>query len=606
MSNQRCNNSNHNNDSNQATNYHRPSINHICTNIRNNNDHHGSRKRRFGFNSSSSSMEYHQSSSCLQHGKKRRKANNNIDSFVPASHLLLGGVNFNDPLNLKSIKTNDDDRNDNDDGENDDNDNGDGDGQGTTISSNSINIERSSPSDQSRSKEMINVLIPTNLQDPLNLTHGSDQLKESNDSNNRITNDNKSGKSYFVHHHQHHYHNHRFKRQRTSSESEIHRQMSLPSMSTTTTNASTTNSMIKDDSCLNHHCYHNIQSLSTTETSMVHPSSSSSSSATATSMSSTSKSIRPPSTLQRSMSLSCSSKNCCTKNQICDKQNFQNHRSKSLNQNQNQHSKQQKERFQYGNYNRYYGYRSMNNDDNKDPRLDLFRLEWFSGKDVLDIGCNIGQITMKIAKEFQPRKIIGIDIDQSLIQIARKNLRQIVTKNMINMEKFPLSLPILYGQLDSLFDVDVADNNDGGDDKNCKEYPNNINFVHINYVPSMDDQLKYQKSQYDCILCLSVTKWIHLNWGDAGLRRTFRRIFLQLRPGGSLILEPQPWSSYKKSKMTPKLMENFRSIRFKPEHFHEYLLKDVGFKSCELLGTPLHNQKGFQRPIYLYTKKNLT
>lgn len=39
-------------------------------------------------------------------------------------------------------------------------------------------------------------------------------------------------------------------------------------------------------------------------------------------------------------------------------------------------------------------------------------------------------------------------------------------------------------------------------------------------------------------------------------------------------------------------MENFRSIRFKPEHFHEYLLKDVGFKSCELLGTPLHNQKG--------------
>ena len=69
-----------------------------------------------------------------------------------------------------------------------------------------------------------------------------------------------------------------------------------------------------------------------------------------------------------------------------------------------------------------------------------------------------------------------------------------------------------------------------------------------NYVLESDSLLDMQKEEYDVILALSVTKWIHLNWGDEGLKRFFRRIGKQLRPGGMLILEPQPWVSYKKKK----------------------------------------------------------
>ena len=37
--------------------------------------------------------------------------------------------------------------------------------------------------------------------------------------------------------------------------------------------------------------------------------------------------------------------------------------------------------------------------------------------------------------------------------------------------------------------------------------------------------------EYDTILLLSTAKWIHLNFGDEGIKRVFKRIHAQLRPG---------------------------------------------------------------------------
>jgi len=80
------------------------------------------------------------------------------------------------------------------------------------------------------------------------------------------------------------------------------------------------------------------------------------------------------------------------------------------------------------------------------------------------------------------------------------------------------------------------------------------------------------------VLRLSVTKWVHLNWGDEGLICLFAKIWQILRPGGILLLEPQPWKFYeRKHLMSEVAVENFHEIIFKPDAFRDILLDKIGF-----------------------------
>ena len=64
---------------------------------------------------------------------------------------------------------------------------------------------------------------------------------------------------------------------------------------------------------------------------------------------------------------------------------------------------------------------------------------------------------------------------------------------------------------------------------------------------------------------MSVTKWIHYNWGDEGIKHLFTQVHRLLSEDGILILEPQPWRSYEKKK-------NLNSVRFKLFSFIDILL----------------------------------
>jgi len=65
--------------------------------------------------------------------------------------------------------------------------------------------------------------------------------------------------------------------------------------------------------------------------------------------------------------------------------------------------------------------------------------ECFRDKQVLDIGCNSGIVTINFTKSLLPKTVLGIDIDANLIDAARKNLQRQKTDFSLS-EKEILSL----------------------------------------------------------------------------------------------------------------------------------------------------------------------
>ncbi|XP_053500194.1 7SK snRNA methylphosphate capping enzyme isoform X2 [Ictalurus furcatus] len=264
--------------------------------------------------------------------------------------------------------------------------------------------------------------------------------------------------------------------------------------------------------------------------------------------------------------------------------------------------------FHYGIYSHYYGYRTPSL--NVDPRLAAFRPEWFRGKKVLDVGCNIGHMTLAIAKNWSPSHILGLDIDGGVVHAARQNLRHFLSelqkqevrqdvgreekpREVETLRTFPVSFRLCRGPIAAPPLLPPAPG----------VFPNNVSFMKGNYVPDSDAVVMSQCAEYDVIVCLNVTRWVHLNWGDVGLQRLFRRIYTHLHPGGVFILQPQPWSSYSKRKrLTENIHRNYNSIRLRPDQFSSYLTAEVGFTSYELISATRSCPKGLQRPIYLFHK----
>ncbi|XP_055713560.1 probable RNA methyltransferase CG11342 [Phlebotomus papatasi] len=124
---------------------------------------------------------------------------------------------------------------------------------------------------------------------------------------------------------------------------------------------------------------------------------------------------------------------------------------------------------------------------------------------VLDIGCNAGNFTQlfyKFIREHSKRDvfILGIDIDPVLIERAQED----------------------------------------------NAHPSNIKYLNLDFMKDTKCIGEYlschSRTNFDVVLCLSITMWIHLNHGDEGLKMFLKRASTL---SDLVVIEPQPWKCYR-------------------------------------------------------------
>lgn len=266
-----------------------------------------------------------------------------------------------------------------------------------------------------------------------------------------------------------------------------------------------------------------------------------------------------------------------------------------------------------GSYNKYYS-RRVGDKNAEDSRLSLLREDWIRGKEVLDIGCNEGTFTLEFAKRFGPKRVVGIDIDGKLLKKARYNLRKQAAQErptLSSTEKngfIPISCVVVQGGIDQVASVpksaetEQESKKDGcaGDIISASyEFPFNVSFRKED-VTAEDAGIIQEVGSYDVVLCMSITKWIHMAGGDTALKRVFKLILQCLKPGGVFILEPQPEKSYKRARS--KGIKQAPGVKLKPENFCSYLVEKGGFASYETLQERKEKGTPFNRPVYAIFK----
>jgi 7SK snRNA methylphosphate capping enzyme len=255
----------------------------------------------------------------------------------------------------------------------------------------------------------------------------------------------------------------------------------------------------------------------------------------------------------------------------------------------------------------------------KDSRINHLEDEWFKNKRCLDIGCNDGTLTVLIAHHFQPKLIEGIDIDYQLIKIAIKNVKHIlrnkVLKDVISSDSGDFAtkstnIDKIISEIDSMPKsfIHSLNYNDKlflerkeklfniSNERDC--ILDNVMFMKENYVSEIKED-----ETYDLIMCMNTAKWIHLNYGDVGIKLLFYNVNKQLRKGGIFIFQFQNWKSYiKRQNLSKTILTNFSKIKFKPENFNSYLENIYKFQLIGKNIPPSNSKKNYDRPIYVFKK----
>lgn len=293
-------------------------------------------------------------------------------------------------------------------------------------------------------------------------------------------------------------------------------------------------------------------------------------------------------------------------------------------------------KFIFGNFTIYYYKRYLDSLKEKEVNLAVFNPDWFKKKKCLDIGCNVGTLTLLVALNFSPSYIEGVDIDYRLVSSAIKTSNEILKNQIFNdiiqkseknekeklkpnsLDSFIIksenekqtnelinqikNLPKSF-QLNLKNDYSISKAQNAITNKSNVLVKNQVFFKQENYVGELKSDIE-AGNLFDTIICLNTSKWIHLNYGDIGIKVLFNNVYQQLKKGGIFLFEPQNFDSYKKKiKLSKEIHANYNNIKFFPNTFIDYLQKVYNFKLLRTVLSPSNSKKVYYRVIYVLSKE---
>ena len=294
-------------------------------------------------------------------------------------------------------------------------------------------------------------------------------------------------------------------------------------------------------------------------------------------------------------------------------------------------------KFTFGNFDHLYNPTEGSNCNEIEDRLSILPEEWFKGKKVLDVGCNDGTFTLALTLNFSPDLVIGVDIDNKLISRAIKNIHlvtnDLLAKSIIDeietnevdeqkendegdvhmkdnehqkfdkvlqsIQSLPRSLRLSLSLPSIVKTIGSKSSFNNKISKEAKDFLyERLSFRTENFIANIESVFE----KYDVIICIKTIKWIHLNFGDVGVKALFHKAYESLEPNGLFIFDSPHLKSYKKRRlMNESIKKGFQNIVFKPAEFDSYLKHEVGFKFKTALKSKTDDKKD-KRPLLVYIK----
>ncbi|KAH0474930.1 MAG: uncharacterized protein KVP18_003955 [Porospora cf. gigantea A] len=250
----------------------------------------------------------------------------------------------------------------------------------------------------------------------------------------------------------------------------------------------------------------------------------------------------------------------------------------------------------------------------------------FRGKRCLDVGCNNGIPAIMLASRFGAAWVVGVDIDYKLV-----NQGSWLIRRMRMDVDWALSDPARVSWHDELLSIrewlpSLSETRETWKsfelDRLPREapiFPFNIELRTENFVRSTTEQRRQQTTafagRFEFVSAFSLTKWLHLHYGDFGVKKLFELAHELLVEGGHFALEPQRWESYS-NKKTAETRQTIMNIHLKPHQFHDYLVDQLHFTFVTVfvpsMGTfrqensasegTFEGSSGFNRPIFVYRR----